>query len=285
MNPLAAAGGAALVAFLYGLAEARMYHIRRHKIAVLPLEAHPLSVLQVSDLHLRSGGGRLAAFLDSLAGQTYDFVLATGDLLGGPGSVEPASRLLSALKGRHGRFFVLGSSDYYAPQLKNYLDYFIGRRTHGTRRNPTEEFRRLLIEAGWTELTNRTVLIDVEGMKTQITGLDDPYLRRDDRSKLVRKPEAEVGICVVHDPAPYQDAAQAGYDLIVAGHTHGGQVRIPLLGAVVTNSTLPAGRARWASKVGDSLLFVSPGLGTGRYAPFRFLCRPEASVLNLVPRS
>jgi predicted MPP superfamily phosphohydrolase len=89
---------------------------------------------------------------------------------------------------------------------------------------------------------------------------------------------------VVHDPAPYQDAAQAGFDLVVAGHTHGGQIRFPLIGAVVTNSTVPRRLALGASWVGRTLLFVTPGLGTGKFAPYRFLCPPEASVLELVPR-
>ncbi|MEX0791075.1 MAG: metallophosphoesterase, partial [Actinomycetota bacterium] len=84
--------------------------------------------------------------------------------------------------------------------------------------------------------------------------------------------------------APYADAFKAGYDLAVAGHTHGCQVRFPFVGAVVTNSTLPTSLAKGLSRVGNCWLFVTPGVGTGKFAPFRFLCPPEASVLTLVPR-
>jgi predicted MPP superfamily phosphohydrolase len=114
--------------------------------------------------------------------------------------------------------------------------------------------------------------------------MDDPFLHRDDRSLLRRNPDAAFAMCVVHDPSPYEDAARAGFDLVVAGHTHGGQIRFPLVGAVVTNSTVPRRLALGASWVGRTLLFVTPGLGTSKFAPYRFLCPPEASVLELVPR-
>src|SRR5205823_10279384 len=151
--------------------------------------------------------------------------------------------------------------------------------------NRTEDFRRLLVQEGWMDLTNRTIEIKLGSLRTQVTGLDDPHLFRDDRTLLVRDPGADFAVCLVHDPAPYDDAARARYDLIVSGHTHGGQVRFPLVGAVVTNSALPRQLARWDSQVGESCLFVSPGLGTGKFSPFRFLCPPEASVLELTPRT
>jgi predicted MPP superfamily phosphohydrolase len=71
--------------------------------------------------------------------------------------------------------------------------------------------------------------------------------------------------------------------LILAGHTHGGQVRIPGVGALVTNCDIPHERARGLSRWRTSWVNVSAGLGTSKYAPFRFACRPEASLLTLVP--
>lgn len=285
---LVAAGGAAAgvgaVCVAWGVGEAHRYWIRTHRLAVLPPDARPLRILQVSDLHLRQSNKRLAAFLSGLAGETYDVVLATGDLLGEPAAVERCARLLGGLQGRLGRYYVLGSSDYYAPRFKNYLDYFTRRRRPPTKPNRTTEFLALLDAQGYQDLTNRTIQTDLKGTPTQITGLDDPFLHRDDRSLLRRSPGAAFALCVVHDPAPYDDAARAGFDLVVAGHTHGGQIRLPLVGALVTNSDVPRHLALGASWVGRTLLFVSPGLGTGKFAPYRFLCPPEASVLELVPR-
>jgi predicted MPP superfamily phosphohydrolase len=268
----------------WGVVEAHRYWIRTHRLAVLPPDARPLRILQVSDLHLRMTSNRLAAFLSGLSEETYDLVLATGDLLGEPAAVERCARLLGGLQGRLGRYYVLGSSDYYAPKFKNYLDYFTKRRKAPTKLNRTDEFLRILEGQGYVGLTNRTIHVDLKGTPTQLTGLDDPFLGRDDRSLLRRGPDAAFAMCVVHDPAPYEDAAHAGFDLVVAGHTHGGQIRLPFVGAVVTNSTVPRRLALGASWVGRTLLFVTPGLGTGKFAPYRFLCPPEASVLELVPR-
>ncbi|HVL50436.1 MAG TPA: metallophosphoesterase [Actinomycetota bacterium] len=273
-----------LVPVAYGFFEAKRFRVQRYRLPVLPPGANPISVLQVSDFHLRLKNGRMIRFLESLGSEEYDLVLATGDLLGAQDAAGECLRLLNGLRARTARMFVFGSSDYFAPVLKNYLDYFLKRRRHGTSRNPTEEFRHGLKSHGWTDLNNHNLVLEVNATRTQVTGLDDPYLKRDKRQLLVRDPGAEVAMLVVHDPAPYADAFEAGYDLTFAGHTHGGQVRLPLVGAVVTNSTLPTKLAMGPSQIGRSWLFVTPGIGTGKYAPFRFLCPPEASVIELIAR-
>ena len=281
---MAGLGAAAIAPLAYGFVEAKRYGVGRYTLPVLPPGANPISILQVSDFHLRLRNRRMIRFLESLASQEYDLVLATGDLLGGQDAADECLRVLNRLRATAARLFVFGSSDYFAPILKNYFDYFVKRRIHGTSRNPTEHFRSGLLSNGWLDMNNANVMLDINGMPTQITGLDDPYLRRDKRSLLNRDPTAELAILVVHDPAPYSDAFRAGYDLTIAGHTHGGQVRLPFVGAVVTNSTLPTALAKGPSQVGTSWLFVTPGVGTGKYAPFRFLCPPEASVINLIAR-
>ena len=277
-----AAAAAAPIA--YGFIEARSYRLRTHRIPVLPPGSRDLTILQLSDFHLRRSKRKMIGFLESLHERSFDLVLATGDLLGDPDSVKVCLPLLNGMQATVARCFVFGSSDYYAPMLKNYLDYLSKRRRHSTDRNPTRKFRSGLLEAGWIDLNNSQTFLDHEGIRIQMTGLDDPYLHRDDRRLLVRDPSAGLAILVVHDPAPYQDAQDAGYDLVIAGHTHGGQVRMPFVGALVTNSTLPTSLARGLSHLDPGWLFVSPGLGTGKYAPFRFLCPPEASVIQLVPR-
>jgi predicted MPP superfamily phosphohydrolase len=80
--------------------------------------------------------------------------------------------------------------------------------------------------------------------------------------------------------------ASDGFALLLAGHTHGGQVRVPFYGALTTNCDLPHSMARglhrWPNS--DAWLHVSAGLGTHPTAPVRFACRPEATVLTLIPR-
>lgn len=273
-----------LAPVVYGIFEARRYRLKTYRIPVLPPGAEPVRILQLSDFHLRLANRKMIRFLESLHGRSFDMVFATGDLLGEPGATDECLRLLNAMIGTNARCFVFGASDYYAPIFKNYFDYFRARRRHSESRNPTERFRSGLNKAGWIDLNNAETTVDLSGVVTQLTGMDDPYLHRENRALLVRDPSTELGIVVVHDPAPYDEAIRAGFDLVVSGHTHGGQVRMPVAGALVTNSTLPTRLARGLSRIDGGWLFVSPGLGTGKFAPFRFLCPPEASVLELVPR-
>jgi predicted MPP superfamily phosphohydrolase len=116
--------------------------------------------------------------------------------------------------------------------------------------------------------------------------MDDPHVHREDlRVPLPVQDGADrLRVGVVH--SPYRRALDAfernGYQLVLAGHTHGGQVRLPGIGALVDNCDLPLDQARGLSRWGSSWLHVSAGLGTSKFAPFRFACRPEASLLELV---
>jgi predicted MPP superfamily phosphohydrolase len=77
--------------------------------------------------------------------------------------------------------------------------------------------------------------------------------------------------------------ASDGYQLVMAGHTHGGQLCLPFYGAIVTNCDLDRSRAKGASRWGaNTALHVSAGIGTSPFAPVRFCCRPEATLLTLV---
>ena len=92
---------------------------------------------------------------------------------------------------------------------------------------------------------------------------------------------------MAHAPEPriLDRFAADRYDVVLAGHTHGGQVRLPRFGALVTNCDLDRSRARGLSRWGaHTLLNVSAGLGTSPYLPLRFCCRPEATLITLQPR-
>jgi predicted MPP superfamily phosphohydrolase len=153
-------------------------------------------------------------------------------------------------------------------------------------------------EDGWTDLTNRLRTLTVNGVSIAFAGVDDPHLRYDDLISVAgpADPGADLRIAVTH--APYRRVldqfARDGYDLVIAGHTHGGQLRLPGKGALVTNCDLEPARARGlhrhpaASSPGEpgtSWLHVSAGAGTSPYAVARFACRPEATLLTLTARS
>ena len=280
--------GAACVG--YGiLVERDWYRLRRERVEALDPGQAPLTVLHLSDLHMTASDARRMAFLERLAAEPVDLVVLTGDMLGEPAGLGPVLDALGRFRPRLGAVAVLGSNDYWAPRFRNPLSYFMGpssRRGRSSPRNPWRELVEGLEARGWTVLSNRRgQLGDIE-----LAGLDDPHIRRDDPATAVpangdARPRLRLG--VVH--SPYRRALDAfagnGYDLVLAGHTHGGQVRLPGVGALVTNCDLPRDRVRGLSRWGSSWLHVSAGLGTSKYAPFRFACRPEASLLTVASRA
>jgi uncharacterized protein len=280
-----AAAGAGCVA--YGvLVERDWYRLRRERVEVLEPGRPPLTVLHLSDLHLTAADSRLIGFLERLAAEPVDLVVSTGDMLGEPEALDPVLEALGRFRPRLGAVAVLGSNDYWAPRFRNPLGYFLGpssRRHRSAGRNPWRELVDGLESRGWTMLSNRRDRLgDIE-----LAGMDDPHIRRDDPGAAVppngqHAPRLRVG--VVH--SPYRRALDTfernGYTLLLAGHTHGGQVRLPGVGALVTNCDLPRDRVRGLSRWGSSWLHVSAGLGTSKYAPFRFACRPEATLLTVV---
>jgi predicted MPP superfamily phosphohydrolase len=281
-----AAAGAGCVA--YGvLVERDWYRLRRERVEVLEPGQPPLTLLHLSDLHLTVTDSRRVEFLERLATEPVDLVVLTGDMLGEPGGLDPVLDCLGRFRPRLGAVAVLGSNDYWAPRFRSPLTYFLGpssRRHRSSERNPWRELVTGLEARGWTVLSNRRGRLgDIE-----LAGMDDPHIRRDDPAVAVppngQGPRLRVG--VVH--SPYRHALDAfernGYPLLLAGHTHGGQVRLPGVGALVTNCDLPRNKVRGLSRWGSSWLHVSAGLGTSKYAPFRFACRPEASLLTVVPR-
>ncbi len=296
--PLATvAAGAAGVG--YAWLEARNFALRRFTLPALAPGAAPLRVLHLSDLHMLPRQHRKRAWVGRLGELEPDLVVSTGDSLSGPDAVEAALEAHGALLDRPG-VFVMGSNDYYAPRAKNPARYLLQyggtRRIHGDPL-PTDDLIKGFLDAGWTDLNNRRATLDVAGSRLEFIGVDDPHIKRDryDRVAGAADPTATLTLGVTH--APYRrvlDAMAAdGAGLVLAGHTHGGQLCLPVFGALVTNCDLPRrqakGVSRWpapgASAADPAWLHVSAGLGTPPYAALRFACRPEATLLTLTPRT
>ena len=279
-------GVAALAAacVLYGIfVERRRYRLVRRGMAILPAAGpETLTILHLSDLHFVRDDRRKAAFVASLP--VCDVTVVTGDFLAEPEAVETAVTAVRAARGRLASWFVLGSNDYFNPRPLNPVRYFIPRPRRRGRpviRGRAGELRALLASEGWRDLTNVREQRDLDGLAVEVLGLDDAHISRQDLRLAPRRAPDRFGIAVMHSPDAAPEVAACGYRLAVAGHTHGGQVRLPIVGALVTNSHLPRRLVSGLIRIGDSLLHVSPGLGTSKYAPFRFLCPPEATLLEL----
>ena len=267
---------------LYGiLIERFRYRVFRHRLDILPASAaRPLVVLHLSDLHFVRHDPRKARFLASLP--TPDVTVVTGDFLAEPEAIEAAVDAVRPVRGRLASWFVLGSNDYFVPKPLNYFSYFwTDRKRRPARRGRGPELIEALLADGWEDLTNVHREVSLDGLEIELLGLDDAHIRRHDLRVAPRRAEERFGFAVMHSPDSAPEAAALEYRLIVAGHTHGGQVRLPLVGALVTNSTMPPRLASGLIRMGGALLHISRGLGTSKYAPFRFWCRPEATFLDL----
>ena len=270
---------------LWGIfVERRRYRLVRHRLDILPATAaSPLTVLHLSDLHFVRRDRGKAAFLATLP--AADVTVVTGDFLAEPEAVETTVAAVHAVRGRLASWFVLGSNDYFVPRPLNYLAYFRGKRKpRRAERGRAADLVSQLRADGWDDLTNVRRDIDINGVPMELLGLDDAHIGWHDLRVAPRRSPDRFGFAVMHSPDSAPETAALGYDFMVAGHTHGGQVCLPVVGALVTNCSLPARLVSGMIRVGDAVVSVSPGLGTSKYAPFRFFCRPEATLLELHPR-
>jgi uncharacterized protein len=286
---LTAATGFAALAY-GGFIERNAFTLRRFEVPVLVPDARPIRVLHVSDLHIVEGQRRKIDWIRALARLEPDFVVNTGDTISDPDGIPAVMRALDPLFAFPGAF-VPGNNDYYAPVPKNPLRYFFteGPRKHG-KPLPWPEAAAAMAGKGWLDLTHVRTRLELDDGHVALAGTDDPHLRRARYHRIggSADPTAIVRIGVTHSPEPWLLSAFAGdkYDLVLAGHTHGGQVRVPFGPAIVTNCGIDVHRARWLHEWDEHMYFhVCAGLGTNPYAPVRFACRPEASLLTLVPRS
>ena len=292
------AAGAACVAWGVGV-ERRWYALRHAELAVLRRPGR-LRVLFFSDLHLAPGQDHRLEFVRRAAREhDVDLVVSGGDNLEHPDAIGPVvdlHREVLATTGAPG-LAVLGAHDRYAPSPSNPAKYLFGPSE-----GPTGGLldTAALVEGmeggGWQVLENATTVVESPVGPIEVVGVDDPHIERDDLSVIpaagsagagpdVAGPDVALRLGLVH--APYLRALhafdRAGFDLALAGHTHGGQVAVPWWGALVSNCDLPPGQARGSSRVGADLqLHVSAGLGHSIYYPFRFACRPELTLLDLV---
>jgi predicted MPP superfamily phosphohydrolase len=284
----------------YAAWEARQYTLRRVTVPVLPAGHAPIKVLHLSDIHMAPDQRAKQEWLRGLSALEPDLVIDTGDNLAHMRAVPVVADALGGLLDVPGAY-VLGSNDYYAPGMRNPLLYLLpdtGKRNTSTPQLPWPRLKERFAEAGWLDLTNGFGSLTVRDTTIAFAGVDDPHLAYDDLDRVAgpADPTADLRLAVAH--APYlrvlDQFAADGYDAIIAGHTHGGQVCLPGGRALTTNCDLEPARARGLHRHpaesapgddGSAWLHVSAGLGTNPYVRFRVACRPEATLLTLVPAS
>jgi len=319
----AAAGGAV---FAYAaVIERNWFALRRYDVPVLPAGSRPLRLLHISDAHLTPGRHRLMSWIRSLDALEPDFVINTGDSIAHARSVQPFLEALGPLLDRPGAF-VYGSNDLYSPVPKNPARYLWRTSALDHSRHETDlpwaELGAGMVAAGWLDVNNRRGRMKAGDTDIEVAGVHDSHVHLDHYDEIAgpADPGADLRLGMLHSPEPaiLDRFAADGFDLLLAGHTHGGQVCLPGVGTLVTNCGISRSLARGlhrypagaggkyppgaggepaggvsgtvsASSTGDTgaeqpWLHVSAGLGTSPWTPVRFCCRPEAALLTLVPR-
>lgn len=298
LAPLGVAGAAAVGAAVWGVAiERYLFTVRYHALRLLPKGAEPIRVLHVSDAHMAPWQHRKQEWLAGLAELRPDLIVNTGDNLGHRDGLIGIRSAFSPLRGIPG-LVVHGSNDFQEPSPRNPLRYFLGPSGH----HP--EHKHLDVDAldrflgddlGWHILDDTAVSLEVNGTRITAMGVNDAH-RKWDHPELLPPvlaglDAADLTLGVMH--APYRrtldEFVNLGADALFAGHTHGGQVRVPgRREALVANCDIPLDQARglseWTHDGRTAPLNVSAGLGHSIYAPVRFGCRPEVSLITLLPR-
>ena len=270
--------------------ERNWFRLREYELPLLPPGSPRLRVLHLSDAHLTPGRKMLIDWIRGLEAYEPDLVINTGDSLAHPEAVGPFIDALGPLLDRPGAF-VYGSNDLFSPQLKNPARYLwrTSKDDYKKRRVPDLPWRELgaaMSASGWLDLNNRKGSLKVGELDVALAGVHDSHIKLDRYDDVAgpADPAADVRLGVLHSPEPGNlDRFEAdGYQLLLAGHTHGGQLCLPFYGTLVTNCGIDRRRAWGLNEYKDAWLHVSGGLGTSPYAPVRFCCRPEASLVDLV---
>ncbi|WP_067779601.1 metallophosphoesterase [Actinomyces vulturis] len=322
--PLARATGVLGLGAIAGLSwsvfEARWPVLRRYEVECLAPGSAAVTLLHLADLHLTGATEARVAWVRQLVDEQPDMVVLTGDNLSHADGVEAFSRAIEPFVGIPGAF-VMGDHDYHETVFKSPTRYLRSdpRSADDPHQElgqlPWQEMIALQRSAGWVDLTNTRGCLSVNDQQLRLVGVDDPHADRD----VFPPPSDECTGTVVGTlgltHAPYRRVLAAmerdGCDLVLAGHTHGGQLCIPGFGALVTNCDIDTSRASglsvWPGSMSDRhealaliadeprvlrprsgegpmWLHVSAGLGTSPFTPVRFACRPEASLITLLAR-
>ncbi|TDN92102.1 metallophosphoesterase [Microbacterium sp. BK668] len=303
LTALGAVGALAVGSAVWGIGiERYLFTLRRHELHVLPAGSSPLRLLHLSDAHMAPWQRRKQRWIAGLAELAPDLIVNTGDNLGHEDGLRGLRRAFAPFRGIPG-VYVHGSNDHTAPSPRNPVKYFTGPSKHRPTAEPldTQALDSYLTDdLGWTELNNAATSLDVAGVRIDAFGVSDAHRHWDRLDALpdqieevrdARSHEPDFTIGVTH--APYRRVLDSftalGADMIFGGHTHGGQLRIPGVGPLVANCDIPLRQARglseWSRGGRTIPLNVSAGLGHSIYAPVRFACFPEASLLTLLPET
>jgi uncharacterized protein len=310
-------GAAAALAFYARYIERARVQLDRFIVPVDKLGIPPqgLTILHLSDLHLRKGGTVQACKLDSLRrlliDEQYDVLALTGDLIHDQPGLATALSFIAELRPRLGGFSCLGNHDYWESSLwgifgkrpenagpwrpadiveaARKLWGFVGKVLRNERvyaRVAAHDVPAMLagLQAlGVQPLVNASTRLRANSVDLWIAGVDDLSQGMPDlQETLLDVPLGAPLLLLAHNPDTWLESGVERADLVLSGHTHGGQVRLPGLGSIHTQGTyLPRRHAAGWFERGSTRMFVTRGVGES--LPLRLGASPQAALIRLVP--
>ena len=269
-------------------------------------------------------GKKLYRFVSGLKDIEVDFIFITGDLIDQDSNTQTLCSMLAPLKARYGKYAVFGVHDHYNKAFYEFAKNMVRRKRKYRQGNDISLLIEKLASAGVEVLMNqnRKVKINTGGIgSVEVIGVDDPMIKKSNINKAVegldiksdlktlKKPDYKkaykeifslkpgkkhetgksdkIRFALIHtpDPASIVELVRRDVDIILSGHTHGGQVRLPFIGALISGCKLNAKFAGGLFYFKRFILYVSRGLGEGKYSQFRFYCQPEASLIQIYWKS
>ncbi len=263
--------------------EPRWFHINTYCIQLKKKLPHPLRILHLSDIHFEAHDHGLDRFFKRLSQDEFDLIFITGDIIDHDAGVPHAVHSLSRLRAKLGIFAVLGNHDFYNYRLRDALN---GNLPFGKRDPQLRNNVQMLIESleaiGIHFLQNSSYELPSFGGAVRIHGLDDPTTGKADYAKVNPSLDQEaVHLVLAHSLDAIRHLNQEKIDMIFSGHSHGGQIRLPIIGPIITHTRMPRRYASGVHRLKETTCVVSRGVHAGRAFRLRFLCPPEAIVIEL----
>lgn len=250
----------------YGCSFRRWFVVTRYidiRVRGLAPAFDGFTIAQLSDLHIGAftplwWGMRWVHTANAIGA---DIVVVTGDMVtSGIAYHEDIATLVGRLRAKEGVYVIMGNHDYFGD----------GHPLIG-----------LLQNANARVLRNEGLLFERGGGRLFLGGMDDQWTKRDDMDQaLANRPEGVASILLAHDPDRFPQAAERNVDVVLSGHTHGGQIAMPFLSRFITASKLAHKFHVGLYRLGRSTLYVHPGLGTTG-PPMRLGVAPEIAVIRL----